>query len=202
MTDQELKDLVAGLAVAQAKTDEAMKKTDEAMKRTDEAMKRTDEAMKRTDARMARTDKKFANMLEMLTGISTSQGLVSEEFFYNCLADTLTVAGIKYDTIDKNIKQKVNGKWLEVDLLLENGSNIALIEVKYRARTDNIEQLKNTIATYREAFPQHKDYTIYAGIASFNLDDFVVNQAHEHGFFVLKRMGELLEIDSKGMRTF
>ncbi|MEY3996157.1 MAG: hypothetical protein RL344_500 [Pseudomonadota bacterium] len=118
MTDQELKDLVAGLAVVQAKTDEAMKKTDE--------------AMKITDVQMARTDKKFANMLEMMTGISTSQGLVSEEFFYNCLADTLTVAGIKYDTIDKNIKQKVNGKWLEVDLLLENGSNIALIEVKYR----------------------------------------------------------------------
>jgi hypothetical protein len=174
MNDQELKDLVASLAVAQAKTDEAMKKT----------------------------DAKFANMLEMLTGITTSQGLVSEEFFYNCLADSLTVAGIKYDTIDKNIKQKVNGKWLEIDLLLENGSNIALIEVKYRARTQNIEQLKNTVATYREAFPQHKDYKIYAGIASFNLDDFVVNQAHEHGFFVLKRTGELLEIDSQGMRAF
>jgi hypothetical protein len=181
MTDQELKDLVAGLAVAQAKTDAQMAKT---------------------DAQMAKSEKKLASMLQMLDGISTSQGLVSEEFFYNCLADTLTVAGIKYDTIDKNIKQKVNGKWLEVDLLLENGSNIALIEVKYRARTDNIEQLKNTIATYREAFPQHKDYTIYAGIASFNLDDFVVNQAHENGFFVLKRMGELLEIDSKSMRTF
>ncbi len=63
--------------------------------------------------------------------------------------------------------------------------------MKYRARTDNIEQLKNTTARYREAFPQHKKYKIYAGLTSFNLDEFVVNQAHENGFFVLKRMGEL-----------
>jgi septal ring factor EnvC (AmiA/AmiB activator) len=147
MTDQELKDLVAGLAVAQAKTDAQMAKTDAgfaeiraAQAKTDAQMAKTDAQMAetaaqmaetaaqmaKTDAAMKRTDAKFANMLEMLTGISTSQGLVSEEFFYNCLADTLTVAGIKYDTIDKNIKQKVNGKWLEVDLLSDVTQRIAL----------------------------------------------------------------------------
>ena len=49
MTDQELKDLVASLAVSQRELTEQMKKTDEQMKKTDEQMKRTDEQMKRTD---------------------------------------------------------------------------------------------------------------------------------------------------------
>jgi hypothetical protein len=186
MTDQELKDLVASLAVAQvenlkgfaelrasqAKTEEILKAHTVALAaaqaKTDAQMAKTDAQMAKTDAQMAKTDAKYASTLEMLTGITTSQGLVSEEFFYNTLADTLCVAGIKYDSITSNIKHKVNGKWMEVDLLLENGSSLAIIEVKYRARNSNIEQLKNTIKNYREAFPQHKQFKIYAGIASFS----------------------------------
>ncbi len=174
MTDQELKDLVASLAVAQD----------------------------RTDAQMAKTDAKYANVLEMLNGITDSQGLVAEEFFFNSLADALKVGGVQYDGITSNIKRKINGKQIEIDLLLDNGTSLAIIEVKYRARAKNIEQLKNTVATYRELFPQHKDFKIYGGIASFNVDDTVTAQAHEQGFFVLKRKGDLLEVDAQGMRAF
>jgi Holliday junction resolvase-like predicted endonuclease len=220
MTDQELKDLVASLAVAQvenlkgfaelrasqAKTEEILKSHTVALAaaqaKTDAQMAKTDAQMAKTDAQMAKNDAKYASTLEMLTGITTSQGLVSEEFFYNTLADTLCVAGIKYDSITSNIKHKVNGKWMEVDLLLENGSSLAIIEVKYRARNSNIEQLKNTIKNYREAFPQHKQFKIYAGIASFSIDEFVATQAHAQGFFILKRKGDLLEVDTQGMRFF
>ncbi len=78
MTDDELKALVASIAVAQKVTDEQMKRTDEQMKRTgekiaslresqkatDEQMKHTDEQMKRTDDRMKLTDEKFASLRE------------------------------------------------------------------------------------------------------------------------------------------
>jgi hypothetical protein len=174
MTDQELKDLVASLAIAQAKT----------------------------DAQMAKTDKKLTSMLEMLDGITTSQGLVAEEFFFNTLADSLTVGGVKYDGITSNIRRKINGQWVEVDLMLDNGASLAIIEVKYRARAKNIVQLHNTIRTYRQAFPQYKDFKIYGGIASFNIDDSVADEAHENGFFILKRKGDLLEVDTQGMRAF
>ena len=206
MTDQELKDLVASLAVAQIENLKGFAELRANQSKTEEILKSHTVAIAaaqaKTDAQMAKTDAKYASTLEMLTGITTSQGLVSEEFFYNTLADTLCVAGIKYDKITSNIKHKVNGKWMEVDLLLENGSSLAIIEVKYRARNNNIEQLKNTINSYREAFPQHKQFKIYAGIASFSIDEFVVAQAHAHGFFTLKRKGDLLEVDIQGMRSF
>jgi Holliday junction resolvase-like predicted endonuclease len=213
MTDQELKDLVASLAVAQVENLKGFAELRASQAKTEEILKshtvalaaaqaKTDAQMAKTDAQMAKNDAKYASTLEMLTGITTSQGLVSEEFFYNTLADTLCVAGIKYDSITSNIKHKVNGKWMEVDLLLENGSSLAIIEVKYRARNSNIEQLKNTIKNYREAFPQHKQFKIYAGIASFSIDEFVATQAHAQGFFILKRKGDLLEVDTQGMRSF
>jgi hypothetical protein len=216
MTDQELKDLVASLAVAQAKTDAgfekiqaAQAKTDAQMAKTDAQMAKTDAgfekiqaAQAKTDAQMAKTDKKLTSMLEMLDGITTSQGLVAEEFFFNTLADSLTVGGVKYDGITSNIRRKINGQWVEVDLILDNGTSLAIIEVKYRARPKNIVQLQNTIRTYRQAFPQYKDFKIYGGIASFNIDDSVADEAHENGFFILKRKGDLLEVDTQGMRAF
>ena len=202
MTDQELKDLVASLAVAQAKTDAGFEKLQAAQARTDAQMAKTDAQMAKTDAQMAKTDKKLASMLEMLDGISTSQGLVAEEFFFNTLADSLIVGGVKYDGITSHIRRKINGQWVEVDLMLDNGSSLAIIEVKYRARTKNIVQLHNTIRTYRQAFPQYKDFKIYGGIASFNIDNSVADEAHENGFFILKRKGDLLEVETQGMRAF
>ena len=52
MTDDELKALVAGLAIAQDGTDEQMQRTDEQMQRNAIAQKATDEQMKRTDEKL------------------------------------------------------------------------------------------------------------------------------------------------------
>jgi tRNA G37 N-methylase Trm5 len=192
MTDQELKDLVASLAV-----DTALFKAANAKAQAENAA-----GFAALRVAQAKTDAKYASTIEMLNGITESQGLVAEEFFFNSLADALKVGGVQYDGITSNVKRKANGKQVEIDLLLDNGSSLAIIEVKYRARTKNVEQLQKTIATYRELFPHHKDFKIYGGIASFNLDDEVTAHAHEQGFFVLKRKGELMEVDTQGMKAF
>ncbi len=202
MTDQELKDLVASLAVAQDRNAELQAQNAAQQARNAEQQAYNEAQFVKNEALRAKSDAKFNSMLEMLGGITDSQGLVAEEFFFNSLADALLVGGIQYDGITSNIKRKINGKWIEIDLLLENGSSLAIIEVKYRARSKNIEQLQKTIATYRELFPQHKDFNMYGGIASFNVDDTVAAQAHEQGFFVLKRKGDVLEMDTQGMRAF
>jgi chromosome segregation ATPase len=79
MTDEELKELVGSLAIAQKKTDEQMKRTDEQMKRTDEQMKRTDEQMKRTDERMKRTDEQIADLFVFQKEVSEQMKQTDEQ---------------------------------------------------------------------------------------------------------------------------
>jgi hypothetical protein len=55
MTDDELKELVASLAVSQKETDEQLKET----------------------------DRKLDKVAKMIGGVSQSQGDVAEDFFYN-----------------------------------------------------------------------------------------------------------------------
>ena len=76
MTDDELKALVASLAVAQQKTDEQMRKTDEQSKET---------------------DRKLEKVSDLLGGIGKNQGDVAEEFFFNSLVDDAHLGAIHFD---------------------------------------------------------------------------------------------------------
>ena len=81
MTDDELKALVAGLAIAQDRTDEQMQRTDAQMLRTDEQIQRNAIAQKATDEQMKRTDERLERIGIMVGNISQNQGAVAEDFF-------------------------------------------------------------------------------------------------------------------------
>ena len=98
MTDDELKALVASLAVAQ-------KKTDEQMTRTDEQILSLLESQKDTDLKFKETDRKLEKVSDLLGGIGKNQGDVAEEFFFNSLVDDAHLGAIHFDDIATNMKK-------------------------------------------------------------------------------------------------
>ena len=93
MTDNELKELVAGLAVSQAKTDAQMAKTDAMFVETATQMKRTDETL----ARIGIT----------LGNVTNNTGSITEEYFYNSMKAKPILGGVAYNKVDRNIKGNV-----------------------------------------------------------------------------------------------
>ena len=208
MTDDELKALVAGLAVAQDRTDEQMKATDEQMKRnaiaqkaTDEqiqrnaiAQKATDEQMKRTDEQMKRTDEKLERIGIMVGNIAQNQGAVAEEFFYNSLKETQTLAGVHYDFIDKSVSRTGNGVSDEYDMILVNGEDVAIVEVKYKAHEKDLDKLlTKKIDNFKKLFPAYKDYRHHLVLATFHLYNEVKERALQNNVIVLQRKGDIVE---------
>ena len=201
MTDDELKALVAGLAVAQDRTDEQMqrnaiaqKATDEQMKRTDEQMQRNAIAQKATDEQMKRTDEKLERIGAMLGNIGENQGAVAEEFFYNSLKDTQTLAGVHYDFIDKNVSRTGNGVSDEFDMILVNGEDVALVEVKYKAHEKDLDKLlTKKINNFKKLFPVYKDYRHHLVLATFHLYNELKERALQNNVIVLQRKGDIVE---------
>jgi hypothetical protein len=179
MTDQELKDLIAGLAKAQTRTDEQLAKT---------------------DVQLERLTKKFENMGDEVRGIGKSQGLVAEEFFYNSLAANPVIGQLRFDHAVNNLQTGKGNSRVQFDTVLFNGNSVAIIEVKYRARPEDLDQLDKQVSEFRERFKPYANFNFYAGIAGFNVPDEVVNQAHQKGYFVLKRTGDVFAVDTEGMR--
>ena len=151
MTDNELKELVAGLAVSNA---ELTKK------------------MKETDAQMARTDATLERMGITLGNHTNNSGSMTEKYFYNSLKAKPYLGGVKYDFVDRNIKGNVPKASDEFNIVMYNGDSIALIECKSKAhKNDLIKLIDNKANNFRTLFPDYKDYKIYLGLASFSFYD-------------------------------
>lgn len=87
MTDDELKALVASLAIDQKELTKKMAQTDEKIASLFVAQKQTDEQMKHTDEQMKHTDDRLDKLRELIGNMGRNQGDVTEEFFYNGLAE-------------------------------------------------------------------------------------------------------------------
>jgi len=173
ITQEQLAQAILELKISQQKTDEQMQKTDEQMKKTDERLNR---------------------VAKLVGNISNNQGDIAEEFFYNSLADKPSLAGINYDFIDKNVTRRKNSIEDEYDILLVNGKDIAIIEVKYKAHQKDIEKLINKkYENFKKLYPEYKDYTHHLGLASFNMNEEVKEFASQNNVILLQRKGEIIE---------
>jgi len=222
MTDDELKALVASLAVSQQKTDEQMRHTDEQMKRTDEQMKQTDEQMKstgkeiqelkdfqkevseqikQTGEQMKRTDEKLERIGITLGNVTNNQGDVAEEFFHNSLVDNLHLGALQFDDIGKNMHKQRGKLQEEYDIVLTNGNAIAIIEVKYKAHKNDLDRLERKIANFKTLFPVYKDYKLYGAMASFHFNDEAREETLNRGYFVLQRKGDVFNTESTDLKV-
>ena len=194
MTDQELKDLVAGLAVAQQKTNEQLTKTDEQLAETDAQLARNGAQQAKTDAKLAKTEALVEKLARMYGGVANNQGLVAEEFYFNSLKDDLTLQGIHFDSIDKNITRNRGGVQDEFDILLLNDENVFIIEVKYKAHPKDLQRLiHQKAANFRRLFPAYGKHSHHLGLASFYMDDKIVRDALGQGVTLLQRKGDVIE---------
>lgn len=213
MTDEELQELVASLAVSQRETSEKMKLTDEQMKLTDEKIKLTgeqmkltdekikltgeqikltSEQMKQTDEQLKRTGEKLERIGAMVGSISHNQGDVAEEFFYQSLISDNRLGSITFDDITKNMEKHKGNLQEEYDLFMTNGDSIAIVEVKYKAHINDVKRLERKFNNFKKLFPIYNDYKLYGALAAFHMNDDAKEETLNQGFFALQRTGDLV----------
>ncbi len=181
MTDEELKELVASLAIAQKKTDEQMNRTDEQIAELLLAQKES--------------DRKLDKVGDLLGNIARNQGDVAEEFFFNSLADDTHLGSVHFDDITKN-QHKQRGKFQEeYDIVMTNGEAVGIVEVKYKVHENDLKKLERKMQNFKKLFPIYEAYKLYGAIASFHINNDAKEAALNQGFFVLQRSGNVLQTD-------
>jgi hypothetical protein len=182
MTDQELRDLVANLAISQTRTDEQIKE-----------LKNTQE----------KNELQWQRTMETLSNVGHNNGAHTEDYFYNALKDTMVFGGIKYDYIEKNIKQRKQRLQDEFDIILYNGTSVAIIECKYKAHKTDVEQLVDKkITNFKILNPDYANYNIYCGIGSFSFYDELEEAAAELGVGILKQQGDVTHIYAENLKAY
>lgn len=214
MTDGELKELVAGLVVSQAKTDYELDKWLAGLQVSSNEIKamqiegaarqkRIDELFGETEAQFKRTDATLESVGVRLGNIADNNGSNAEDYFFNSLVDNPELGGIGYDTIVKNFIPKSKRGQGEFDIVMYNGENIALIECKYKAHKNDVEKLiTKQVDSFKKLFPIYANHKFYLGIAGFSFYPELEGFAKENGVAILKQKGNIVEIEADNLKVY
>ena len=179
---------------------------------------RTDEQLARTDQQLAQNSKDIANLLrsqektdarlekvaKILGNIGISNGDFAEELFFNSLYANPFLGGLRYDSVKRNVSnRRRNRDEGEYDIVMYNGDTVALIEVKYKAHSNDIAKLlKNEPQNFRKTFTEYKDYKFYLGLAFTVTYDKLITEAREAGIFLLTQRGQHIEVVNEEVHSF
>ncbi len=194
MTDEELKALVAGLATAQDRTDAQMAKTDAKIDRLSDKIEELADQIAKTDVLVKETSADIKKLGKMYGGASNNMGAAVEEFFYNSLKAHPVLGGVRFESVDRNVPGEDGDLKNEFDLLLVNGREVFVVEVKYKAHKDDLKHLLDVKApNFRRMFPKYAGLRHRFGLATFHIHDELKELALKQGVTVLQRKGDVIE---------
>ena len=148
---------------------------------------RLDKLFQETQAQFKETDQKL-NRLEGLFG--SQWGKMMEALVEPAALRLFQERGIQVNHIFPRSKSTLQGRTLELDLILENESVAIVIEVKSRLKVDDVNSFLADMAEFFHFFPRYRTYHIYAGVAGLDIAKNVDRYAYRQGLFVLSFTGE------------
>ncbi|MCI0660145.1 MAG: DUF3782 domain-containing protein [Acidobacteria bacterium] len=178
MTDQELKDLVAGLAASQKETDRLMKESIEERKKIEaelaEEHRKTDREIRRVSKQLGEPGNKFGSFTDGLAWPSLER-MMYRDFGMN--------------QVSHRHRSHRNGKTLEIDVLAYDTGALNeayVIEVKSQLDQDGIDQILEHIALLPQFFPPARSRKIYGMIAAVDIPDNLYNKAIKEGLYIAR----------------
>jgi len=232
MTDKELKELVAGLAIAQQKNEVQFAETDakiakamaevaeqhkknevqfaetdakiaKVMAEVAEQQKKTDIQLAKTDANLDKLSAKVDRVTTLVGNIANNQGDSAEEFFYRSLLDNAYLGDMHFDTIYRNLPSHKGKLQDEFDVVLVNDNSVAIVEIKQKAHPNLInDMLERKLPNFRTLFPYHQEQKLYGVIASMVSNDTLVEKAREAGLFFLTQKGQHVVLVNDKVKAF
>ncbi len=183
MTDQELRDIVARLAINSIEINKEFKSI-----------------AKESRIRQAKLDKEISSINDRYGITQANLGALTEEFFFKALSKIKQLGDIKYDDVEKHWSMSLKGINAEYDIVMINGNSVAIVEVKNKGHINDLIKLKEKMAPrFKGFFKDYKDYDLYSGFASFFVTDEMKEYAAENGIYILERNGDIMETTAKNI---
>jgi len=164
MTDEELKQLVASLAVSQQETARQLKETDRQLRKQ----------LKELGAQIGGLGNKFGYFTEGMA-LPSMEKLLYQKFGMEVVA--------------ARVKSKVSGEDLEIDVLAySNGErNTAfVVEIKSLLREREIQQVLNILKKFPQAFSEHANKALYGIIAAVDIPTEMRQRILEEGLYLAR----------------
>ena len=196
-TSEDVWQILAELATAQAELTAAQKETDKQLKETDLILKEVSQQQKENAQQQKKTDRQLKELGQQIGGLGAKFGSFTEGLALPSM-ETILRQRFGMKVVSPSVRASEDGKHLEIDVLAyTNGElNTAyIVEVKSHAREESITQLKSILQRFRSFFPEHKDKKLYGILASVDLSNELREKILQEGFYVARIHDQVFELD-------
>jgi hypothetical protein len=83
-----------------------------------------------------------------------------------------------------------------------NGLSVGIIEVKYKARENDVPEVLGKVHSFRANFPKYKKHKIYLGLATMAFYPELEQSCKDNGIAIIKQVGNTIIINDKHLKAF
>jgi len=180
MTDDELKELVASLAISQKELSASQKETDRQLKETDRQLTKQ---IKELGKQIGGLGRKFGSFTEGLA-LPSMEKILKEKF--------------NMEVISPSVRIHKDGRDIEIDVLAYANSEtneIYVVEVKSHLREEGIFQLQKIMDNFRRFFPEHNGKKLYGILAAVDMTTELKEKILSLGFYTAKIKEDIFSLD-------
>ena len=155
-------------------------------------LEETDKQMKETDKRMKETDKKIG-------ALGNRFGELAEHLVAPSIKEKFNALGFTFEQISQNhqISDSINHCFTEIDLMLENGDTVMVVEVKAKPLQNDIKEHVKRMELLRSRADARNDRRKFQGaIAGAIMTNSVRDNIHKAGFYAIEQTGDTVKINN------
>ena len=202
-TLEDIQEVMRDLGHSQKKTQESLQETQESLQETQRAMKEsrkeTEKSLQETQRAMREsrkeTEESFRNLNKSLDkangNFNNKWGAFMEGLVKGDIVRLLNEWNIQVEKVMPRVKIRRKDYTIknEYDLIVVNGAEIVVVEVKTTLSAEKLNIFVDKMVRFKKNFPEYSDKNIYGGVAYIEADGDSAKNAEKEGLFVIEAPG-------------
>ena len=168
-----------------------MQEINRQMQETDRLVKETSEQMRKTEEQLKRNDKKFGELYNRF-------GELAEHMVAPSIREKFNELGFSFGEVsrEKEIVDAQGNSVAEIDILLENGDTVMVVEVKVKVKQSEVDKHIKRMEILRSRADARNDRRTFMGaIASAIMSKELRAYIIKSGFYAIEQTGDTVMIN-------
>jgi hypothetical protein len=187
--------LLAELTAAQKETERLLKEqsqeADQRRKEADQRFKETERLLKEQGQE---TDRQIREVNKKIGDLGGKWGRFVENMVAPACETIFLKRGIPVHQVSQRVKKRLDGKTLEIDVLVTNENHVLIVEVKSSLGVNDIKEMIEDLGKFHTFFPEYSQKQLYGAVAGIEIEEGADKYAYRQGLFVLAQAGETVSI--------
>ncbi|MCA2631862.1 MAG: DUF3782 domain-containing protein [Microcystis sp. M20BS1] len=187
--------LLAELVEAQKETERCFQETERRFQETERILKEQSlETERILKEQSLKTDRQITRLSKEIGNLGGKWGRFVENMVAPACETLFLNRDIPVHQVSQRVRKRLDGKTLEIDVLVTNENHVLVVEVKSSLSVDDVKELINNLTEFRQFFPEYNHKQLYGAVAGIEIEEGADKYAYRQGLFVLAQRGENVAI--------